>query len=670
MRTIKVRQLELKNFKKIKDLTIKFNENETSILGKNGSGKTTVFDAYNWLLFNKNSRNQTVFEIKTLNSDSTTIHNLNHSVKALFLIDDSEEVSLQKIYKEKWTKKRGSEQSELTGHVTEYFINEVPKTLAEFDTYVKYNILSDDEQKILSNPLYFNTVMKWEDRRKVLISLAGEISENEIIDSFKNEFFKECIKELIGSKKSLSDFKKEYSAKRKLIKEELDTIPTRIDEANNSMPESKDFDLIEQKIKMEQEVLEKIEEQILSKSKFNQEKQQLVIDAQNEKFKKQQRLDELKRESKSKANKSLNELRDKITYQEKIYWEKKAEVTESKRNIDTYTHFLDGYKKELELINQKRNELVKKFEEVSISEFKGLDSSLLSCPTCKRDFEVGKVEETERIAKDKFEAEKTERLAEINKSGANIKAERIELESNIQSYEVKLKVENESYLKICQELEVITKKGAELRDELKLKESNLTVDKTQEEINLEKEIESFVIPSVELSNNDNELKIIKKEIQFKIDTLKLELQDKSIIEKQKARIKELEEKQVNLANEIASFEKYEMAIDDYGKNLIDLVEKKVNDKFKIVKFKMFENQLNGGVKEICECTVNGVKINDVNNAMRINAGIDVINTLSEFYGANSPIFIDNRESVTDLIYTDSQVVNLVVDDNCEKLEVR
>lgn len=669
MKTIKVKQLELKNFKKIKSLTINFEEKETTILGKNGSGKTTVFDAYNWLLFNKNSQNQTVFEIKTLNDDSTPIHNLNHSVKGVFSVDGTEDFTLEKIYKEKWTKKRGSEHSELTGHVTEYFINEVPKTLSEYERFISDNLISDNEAKILSNPLHFNTVMKWEDRRKLLISLAGEISEERIKSSMKTLSFKECINELTSTSKSLSDYKKEYSAKRKLIKDELDTIPTRIDEAYNSMPEAKDFDSIEKQISEKQSLLEKLEEQLLNKSKQNLEKQQLVINAQNEKFKKEQLLEEFKRKSIDKSKESLNELRNEITYQEKVYWEKKSEVTESKRNIDTYTHFLDKYKNELEIVNQKRNDLVKRFEDVSASEFKGLDASLLSCPTCKRDFEVGKVEETERIAKEKFESEKTEKLNEINKSGAKIKAERMELESNIQSYETKLKVENESYLKLCKELEVITKKGAELRDELKLKESNLVVGKSSEEIQLEKEIESFVLPTIEIEDN-NDLKVLKNETSFAIDTLKQQLQDKSIIEKQKARIKELEEKQSKLANEIASFEKYEMAIDEYEKTLINLVEKNVNDKFKIVNFKMFENQLNGGVKEICECTVNGVKINDVNNAMKINAGIDVINTLSEFFGACSPIFIDNRESVTDLIYTDSQVVNLVVDDNYNELKVK
>jgi DNA repair protein SbcC/Rad50 len=667
MKNVKLQTLELENFKKIKSLKIDFKD-ETNIHGANGIGKTTLFDAYNWLLFNKNSKYQSAFEIKTLTDDGEPIHNLEHSVTGVFNID-GELLELKKSYKENWTKKRGSETSELTGHTTKYFVNEVPKTLAEYKSIVD-DILSEESQKILSDPLYFNTVMSWNNRRVILSELAGEISTDEVVKTMDSQNA-EIINEMLNSSKSLEDYKKEFTAKRKKVKEELETLPTRIDEAYKSMPESKDWKAIEVEIKNNQVLIESINKQLESKSKQLDEQHKAVTDAKSKKFEVEQKLEILKRLSIEKSKASLNDLRTELEKTESSYREKRKDVIESTNKLEDYKSEIESKEKTLSNLNSIREQLIKDFTDITNSKFEKLDESLISCPTCKRDFDIEKIEDVLVSATEKFEEVKADKLSKINKEGAELKADRMLLEQEISTLKIKINSEDENKIKLVKELSEIESKGKTLKSELQDKETNLVVDVSPEEIALQKEIESIVIPDINISDDNSELKISKAEILTSIiDKLKIELHDKVIIDKQKERIAELESKQQVLAQEIASFEHKEIAIENFNKAKVDLIDKKVNSRFKIVKFKMFENQLNGGVNEICECTVDGVKINDVNNAMKINAGIDVINVLKEFYGVNSPIFIDNRESVTDILKTESQIINLVVDKDCKELEVK
>lgn len=115
-----------------------------------------------------------------------------------------------------------------------------------------------------------------------------------------------------------------------------------------------------------------------------------------------------------------------------------------------------------------------------------------------------------------------------------------------------------------------------------------------------------------------------------------------------------------MAQQIANVEKEQFVIENFIKAKVDALENVVNSKFKFVKFKMFDELINGGVVECCEVLVDGVPYRDCNTASKINAGIDVINELSEYYSVSAPIFLDNRESVTNVIPTKSQLINLFV----------
>ena len=149
---------------------------------------------------------------------------------------------------------------------------------------------------------------------------------------------------------------------------------------------------------------------------------------------------------------------------------------------------------------------------------------------------------------------------------------------------------------------------------------------------------------------------------------KLSLQGQN--EKIDERIKELEEQEKELAKAYEEQQRIIYLCEEYTKAYVDLVSDKINDSFDLVKFKLFENQINGGITETCEATFEGVPYSDLNNAAKINAGLDVINSLSDKLDLKVPIFIDNAESVNELIKTDTQLVRLVVSKDKElKIEV-
>jgi len=171
MKQITLNQLSLLNFKGIQSLTIDFS-NETFISGDNGTGKTTIHDAFLWLLFGKDSEGRADFPIKTLDSDNNPIHRLSHEVEGKLIVGE-QPITLKKSYSEKWTRRRGSGEEEFSEHKTICFINDVAVSLSEYNQKIN-TICPEADFKLLTNLFAFPS-LSWQDQRKVLIAMAGEI---------------------------------------------------------------------------------------------------------------------------------------------------------------------------------------------------------------------------------------------------------------------------------------------------------------------------------------------------------------------------------------------------------------------------------------------------------------------------------------------------------------
>lgn len=111
--------------------------------------------------------------------------------------------------------------------------------------------------------------------------------------------------------------------------------------------------------------------------------------------------------------------------------------------------------------------------------------------------------------------------------------------------------------------------------------------------------------------------------------------------------------------------------EEFIRTKVELLEGSINNKFAgSISFKLFNKQINGGLNECCEATVNGVPFSNANTASQINAGLSIVNTLCNHFDVQAPIFIDNAESVNKIGETDSQLIKLIVSlDNTLKVEV-
>ncbi|MBF9293012.1 ATPase, partial [Staphylococcus epidermidis] len=126
-------------------------------------------------------------------------------------------------------------------------------------------------------------------------------------------------------------------------------------------------------------------------------------------------------------------------------------------------------------------------------------------------------------------------------------------------------------------------------------------------------------------------------------------------------IKDLRSEEDQLLDKKEDYEHQLYILKEFTTTKVKMLTENINKKFKMANFKLFNHQVNGEIKETCVCTVEGVEYNSgLNNAARINVGLDVINTLSTHYRISAPIFIDNAESVTDIIPTEAQQIQLVV----------
>lgn len=299
---MKLDRLYLRNFKGIKELSIDFKGKNISIFRENGTDKTTIFDAFLWPLFDKDSSNSSNFNVKTLDNLGNPIHGLEYEVKAEITLDSGQTVELQKIFKDKWTKKRGEGDNELTGHTTDYFIDGVPKRLKDYKDFLA-EVVDEETFRILTNPLYFNQKLDWKKRREVILNLCEEIDDSEVINN--NLKLKDLGEYLTN--KSVEDIKAEISAKRRKLNEELKSIPYRIDELSREGFE--DFDITgleDKKVGLLDKIQELKEHQVLGNSNKIRELKSEIINLQYI-------LKDIERERTQKAKENISYLKSEVS---------------------------------------------------------------------------------------------------------------------------------------------------------------------------------------------------------------------------------------------------------------------------------------------------------------------------------------------------------------------
>ncbi|WP_138481678.1 AAA family ATPase [Dyadobacter bucti] len=652
---IKLRHLSLTNFKGIKSKSFDFSD-ETFIYGDNATGKTTLFDSFTWLLFGKDSADRKDFNIKPLDFVGKSKEKVSCEVSAV-LIASGVEMILKRVFQEKWQKVKGAEQPEFVGNETLYYWNDVPMQQKEYMSKIE-TLLDEQVFKLITNPLYFNS-LKWQDRRAALLSIAGHINDSDVLDSISTLSNKQEIMNLtsiLNQGKTLAEYKKEIAAKRKKANDDLKMIPSRIDEAERSKPQPENYDAIRASIKRLTGEVAKLDEQISDKARANESRLQLIQSKQNQFY-------SLKSDLTAIEFRFKEEIRERNRTQDEQPLKIRREISSLELELSTVQTKIDILtRKNAELeasLQPTRDQWASENEKQPV-----FDDLEMSCPTCKRAYESDDIEESRKILTENFNADKVKRLEVIRNKGIQAK---VEIESN----NTLIQQRDEEKSEITSKLEAAKKEFQKLatsrndrqdeKDELKsLLESNSDYAQLLIRINdLQSDLEESNKPDESIPE-DSGLKSQKATLSSQIAELNQKLAGEEQIKRTDARIDELKESERSLAQIIAEYEGSEFVIDAFTKSKMNMLEERINSRFKLARFRMFKPQVNGGEEETCDTTFNGVPWSDLNTAGKIQVGIDIINALSEFYSVNAPIWIDNRESTVQIPETDSQIINLIV----------
>jgi DNA repair exonuclease SbcCD ATPase subunit len=644
MKKIILKSITLRNFRGEKERTTNFNEVETSIFGNNGLGKSRHFDAFMWVLFGKDSQDRKDFNIKTI-VDGEPLSKVDCEVSCRLSVD-GENILLRRVFAEDWIKPRGQVEQVFRGHHTDTFFNEVPLNVGEFQARIN-GIIDEHLLKMLTNPAFFAS-MKWQDKREQLFQLAGTITDAEIAGKDPN--FKKLLDKISG--KSFADFKREIAAKKRNLKEELVQVQPRIDQTQKLMPQKVDFAKLEQEIsELEKEVGEidkALENKTEATTKYYELEQQKQREINNLKQQCQKVVFEEKQrynEADNKANTERHDLENNIRSIQNENNIVQQDILFRNLNINKLKNRVADKTKEIEILR-------KTWFEENAKEYKGDEI----CHSCGQALPEALRENAKKI----FSDTKNKILADITKKGKELSAEVSEITKRIETEKKGVEEAKKGITDRQNKVENMKNWLAQMP----IAESIVEPETLPEYIKLLGKILALETDLKNMKSGDpadtSDLQEKKYSLTDEINTRKKELYKRDVIAKYTKEISDLGEKGKKLAQQIADVEREEYTIQMFTKTKIEECERRINKLFSYVTFQLFDYTIEGNEYECCIPLVNGVPYDVANVAGKVNAGLDIINTLVRFYGVSAPIFIDGRESVNKLIATESQIINLIV----------
>ena len=641
---MKLTKLELLNFKGLKSFAININ-GDVVIRGDNATGKTTVFDSVCWLLFGKDSLDRADFEIKTLDGGEP-IHKVNHEVTGTFTLDEGGTVELKRVYREKYSSPRGGEVT-LTGHTTDYFVDGVPKKEKEYKEIVS-SLVDESIFKLITNPLYFNETYSWQNRRKLLLEMCGDISDEDVIASHDD------LKALtdILSGRSVDDHRKVVASKKATINKELDMLPVRIDEALRGKPEvTADPEVLRINIDTLNADIEKLEN-----DKALLQNGHSIVDKRAE-------LKNVQRKIMARETELQMEYKKNRAIKSNEYDAAVAEINRLTSKIEDTKRRIDESAATINLIQGLIGELTIQRSQINAETFVAdIDDH---CPACGQKLPAEQIQDAYAKAEANYNLKKSKQLEEIERSIA------------LKEQDIEGIKKRDANLEPIETLEALIKAKEFLRGIIAEELEKLTapvLDDDSEYASLKAE-EFMLQMAIDEDNSDHSEEIAELEIKIsanKTERMKLEqeLNKFAEIKRIDIRVSELEAKQAELSEEKMKLDEASYLMDEFIKAKVNMLEENINSRFKLARFKMFNVMLNGNIEECCETTYKGVPYRSMNNAARINVGLDIINALTSYYKVNAPVFIDNAEAVTEFVPVNSQTIKLIVDESEPQLVVK
>ncbi len=648
MKTIILLSQTIRYFKGITSFAVNYQDRETFIYGDNATGKTTILDNFLWILFGKDSHDTKEFGIIPLDENNKPLEQVDNEGEITLEVDGAK-IPLKRTHHQKWVARRGSKELSYDGNETIFQFNNVPVKSSEYRQKIS-EIVDEELFKLLTSPKYYNS-LNWAKRRGILSDLAGDISEETILNSIitkENKVQVDLLIAALNANKTTDAYKKELAGKRLKLKEELEKIPIRINEANRGLPEKLDITALKKEIEGKETAIRALDEQIVSIGKANEVIQEKHHSMRDSLTTLENRRAEIIRETNLKINEAANnEMDAKIELQRDID-RIQGEVVNIQQKIDFAVKGLDA---DNTILATLRTNWTKVNEETIT-----FDDSQFACPSCNREYETDDIDKKKVELTTNVMLDRAKRLTVLQNKAADLKQAIASAEKQKQEHELSL-----SQLSV----DLNTKKEG-LKNRPAIEKTDLANDlnKNEEFLGLDPQITKFkadLEKGIDTDGSGMDLVNQKEDLRPELNSLNAKLKSQDQLVTAANRVDELMREEEGLAQQIADIENIEFTVQNFIKARTEIVESRINSKFKFVTFKMFKTNINGSEEEICETLINGVPYPDANTAAKVNAGLDIINALSNHYGVSAPIFIDHRESVIELLPTNSQLINLIVE---------
>lgn len=635
MNTIILKSLDLDYFKGIRSLHIDFEAGMTSIYGDNATGKTTVYDALTWLLFGKDSSGSAKFSIKPADIPGVT-----PMVTAILEIN-GEPMKLRKTLREKWSKPRGCAVAQYDGDTTEYTIDDVPRKEGEYKRMIAA-IIDEGVFKLLTNVHAFARDLPWKERRKRLAEVCRLPDDKAILTSASQ--FSELAAAL--GRRSVDEYKAVLMAERKGTNNTLDSLPIRIDECERR---ARELDVLDyDKAQVDEADLE-LRKGALLADLSRLDGGTLLTAAEADVKHYEAELKALDAENAAhRASQNVPVQDERPAIQRKL-----GELSWTFNNLNK---MMDDCEENV----LKAEEQLEKYRAV----WRSIQAETFTgdvCPTCGQ--KLPAIEAAQ--AKAKFEQDKAGREARLVKDSDLVKQNQAAQKAQHAELKEKAAQVRDEYEQIKAQLDAYIPPEAPAIEDLpgyaeRRAKVVQYIEEAREKIGR--------IQSDQQAERDR-LNSQLSQLNMELTRVSQVLAAKAQLDETRARVDELRAEQRTQAAALEEIDRKLAMCEEFSRYRCQFITDSVNSRFQLARFRLFTQQVNGGVADCCDVMVNGVPYADLNNAMQINVGLDIIQTLSEHYGLRVPLFVDNAESVTKLQEIGTQVIRLVVSENDKELRI-
>lgn len=645
---VRIKTLKMQCFKGIQQLEVDMGGVNVSVFGKNATGKTTLFDAFTWCLFGKDSTDKTDFWVKPHDENGEEIHHLETMVEAVLLID-GRQVAFRHMVVENWVKKNGEQDHVYSGNNHKYWVNDLTKSSKEYAAAVE-EIVDQEVFRLITNPMAFNAI-KWDKRREFLLKLSP-INVDEIM--LRKAEYEPLSQSMSVFDTDVYGLKKIMLERKKRDNTELEQIPIRISEQvsiRDSLGECDTEAALAEIAAIDKKIAD-LEASMQTGSD--------IIASIKEKASALAEAEGLLNQAKIKANRAVSDEQSRISIALATAKSVKSGMYNTIRDMED---MIAAHTARVESLKKKREEIRDKWYAIDAEEAEVKVKTV--CPTCGQNLPAEQVEEAKAKFLRDFEESKERRLNEITEEGKRTAEE-------IKALEERVAAEQKDYETAQADLKKAVIQVEDLEEQRKNAASEPDFDTPEiHRLNtILAERQEAYNKAMEAKQPVDESKVQEKQelIARKNDLLRVDAkrQQKEACD---ARIAELEKRSSELGASVADTERMLILIDQFVTERCGMLEESINSMFPTVRWSLFERQINGGIKDACICLIGGVQFSDANNAARINAGLEIISVLSKHYGVTVPVFIDNAEAVNVLQPMEAQRIALVVTANDKELRI-